>query len=80
MAVPSPTIESAMRVPDPMLTPRPISVAPRSITPGSRIVSHRFLLGDWKPERTETVRVGGVSYLIHLWTVKGKPGSPWGTR
>jgi uncharacterized protein (TIGR03000 family) len=39
---------------------------------GARIVSHRFLMGDWKPEKTETLTVDGEKYLIHLWTIKKK--------
>ena len=36
------------------------------LAPGSRIVSHLFRMGDWKPEKT--VRVGDRS--IYLWTVR----------
>jgi len=46
----------------------------KELKPGSRIVSHRFLMGDWKPEKTEKIDVDGEEYLIHLWTIKGKPG------
>ncbi len=35
------------------------------LRPGTRIVSHRFGIGDWAPERT--VEVGGHQLL--LWTV-----------
>jgi SAM-dependent methyltransferase len=35
------------------------------LRPGTRIVSHRFGLGDWPPERT--VEIGGHEIL--LWTV-----------
>lgn len=37
---------------------------------GARVVSHRFLMGDWKPD--ETVAVGGVEgfeYQLHVWTI-----------
>lgn len=44
----------------------------KTLKPGSRIVSHRFLIGDWKPEKTETIDVAGVPYQIHLWTIKGE--------
>src|SRR5438046_9379949 len=27
----------------------------KTLKPGSRIVSHRFLMGDWKPLKTETI-------------------------
>lgn len=45
----------------------------KTLKPGSRIVSHRFLMGDWKPLKTETV-IGpnGEKYQIHLWKV-GEP-------
>jgi uncharacterized protein (TIGR03000 family) len=37
---------------------------------GARVVSHRFLMGDWKPDKT--VNVGGTEgfdYQLHLWTI-----------
>ncbi len=41
--------------------------------PGTRIVSHRFLLGDWKPDKTETVKgEDGDEYTLHYWEVKKK--------
>lgn len=36
---------------------------------GTRIVSHRFTLGDWQPDQTVTVIDLGIPYLLHLWTV-----------
>jgi precorrin-6B methylase 2 len=36
--------------------------------PGSRVVSHAFDMGDWKPDKTE--RVNGRT--IYLWTVPAK--------
>jgi SAM-dependent methyltransferase len=36
--------------------------------PGSRVVSHAFDMGDWKPDKTE--RVNGRT--IYLWTVPSK--------
>ena len=41
----------------------------KRLKPGSRIVSHRFLMEGWKPEKTETVTIDGEEYKIHLWTV-----------
>jgi len=41
--------------------------------PGTRIVSHRFTLGDWKPDKTETVKgADGEEYTLHYWEVKKK--------
>jgi precorrin-6B methylase 2 len=51
----------------------------KTLKPGSRVVSHRFLMGDdWKPERTETVeaknnRDDDDTYQLHLWTIKKRP-------
>lgn len=37
---------------------------------GSRVVSHRFVMGDWKPDRTLTIKGDdGDEYLLHLWTI-----------
>lgn len=43
----------------------------RTLAPGSRIVSHRFTMGDWQPDRTVSVQSddGGGTYDLHLWTV-----------
>jgi uncharacterized protein (TIGR03000 family) len=45
------------------------------LKPGSRVVSHRFTMGDWEPTTTETIRVSDPEtnttedYLIHLWII-----------
>ena len=37
---------------------------------GSRIVSHRFTMGDWKPDKTMTVSSAeGGDFELHLWTI-----------
>jgi tRNA A58 N-methylase Trm61 len=42
----------------------------KTLKPGSRIVSHRFLMGDWKPARTETFTAeDGDEYEVHLWII-----------
>jgi uncharacterized protein (TIGR03000 family) len=52
---------------------RPILQA--KLKPGSRVVSHRFTMGDWEPTTTETIRVSDPEtnttedYLIHLWII-----------
>lgn len=46
---------------------RPILQA--KLKPGSRVVSHRFTMGDWDPKTTETINVDGEDYLIHLWVI-----------
>ena len=48
-------------------------VLQKTLKPGSRIVSHRFLMGDWKPTRTETFTAeDGDEYEIHLWMIEKK--------
>jgi uncharacterized protein (TIGR03000 family) len=47
----------------------------KTLKPGSRIVSHRFLMGDWKPDKTITLTAKNLEgkdaeYRVHLWTIK----------
>jgi uncharacterized protein (TIGR03000 family) len=46
------------------------------LKPGSRIVSHRFLMGDWAPDKTITVTREGdygiEDFDLHVWTITGK--------
>ena len=42
----------------------------RQLPVGARVVSHRFLMGDWMPDRTVTVTDEyGLPYEVHLWTI-----------
>lgn len=41
------------------------------LKPGTRIVSHAFDMGDWKPE--QTIEVGGV--YVYFWTIPPKDKS-----
>jgi SAM-dependent methyltransferase len=43
------------------------------LRPGSRILSHDFRMGDWKPEQTVRVPWGKLYRTIYLWTVPTKP-------
>ena len=37
---------------------------------GARVVSHRFLMGDWKPDRSVSLEDEyGSGYVVHLWTI-----------
>jgi uncharacterized protein (TIGR03000 family) len=45
--------------------------------PGTRIVSHRFIMGDWKPDKSITVNrpsdyAEAEDFNLHVWTVTGK--------
>jgi uncharacterized protein (TIGR03000 family) len=46
------------------------------LKPGSRVVSHRFIMGDWKPDKSITVNregdYGVEDFHLHVWTVTGK--------
>ena len=43
----------------------------RELRPGTRIVSHDYLLGDWAPDRTETVTAeNGRRHPIYLWIAR----------
>ncbi len=39
------------------------------LRPGTRIVSHQFRIGDWKPDRIEAARAGNRTHPIFLWIV-----------
>jgi hypothetical protein len=40
----------------------------KELKPGTRVVAHKFSIGDWKPDKQETV--DGTT--IFLWTIPGK--------
>ncbi len=58
------------------LNERLMPILQKQLKPGARIVSHRFLMGDWKPEKTVTVDLPDENLpedkLIHLWTIGKK--------
>ena len=39
------------------------------LRPGARVVSHQFRIGDWQPDRSETVWSGSVDHQLFLWVV-----------
>lgn len=48
----------------------------KTLKPGSRVVSHRFKMGDWEPD--ETIKFTAKNnydtdedYVVHRWTIKG---------
>ena len=47
----------------------------RELRPGSRIISHDFRMGDWKPEQTVRVPWGKLYRTVYFWTVPARPGS-----
>ncbi|MFM8273903.1 MAG: TIGR03000 domain-containing protein [Gemmata sp.] len=51
-------------------------VLQKLLKPGTRVVSHRFKLGDWKPDKSVTVNIkegrDAGDYVLHYWEVKEK--------
>src|SRR5207244_13638607 len=46
-------------------------VLQKLLKPGTRVVSHRFKLGDWKPDKTISLKgEDGDEYVLHYWVVK----------
>ena len=45
------------------------TILQRELRPGARVVSHRFLMDDWKPEAEQ--HLDGTS--IYLWTIASRP-------
>ena len=42
----------------------------KSLKVGTRIVSHRFTMGDWAPDKTEKIKgEDGDEYEVHVWTI-----------
>ncbi|MBW4580745.1 MAG: class I SAM-dependent methyltransferase [Tildeniella nuda ZEHNDER 1965/U140] len=44
----------------------------QELKPGTRVVSHDFDMGDWKPERTERINVGGRQHTVYYWVIPSK--------
>jgi hypothetical protein len=42
------------------------------LKPGTRIVSHQFAMGDWKPEKT--IQLNGR--VIYFWTIPARKDPP----
>jgi SAM-dependent methyltransferase len=42
------------------------------LKPGTRVVSHQFRIGDWPPDRAETVWSGTVDHQLFLWVVPAR--------
>jgi uncharacterized protein (TIGR03000 family) len=44
----------------------------KTLKPGSRVVSHRFDMGDWKPNETKKIEVDGEEIELHIWIITEK--------
>jgi SAM-dependent methyltransferase len=48
----------------------------KELRPGTRVISHDFDMGDWKPEKTEKVMDGGAEHTVYYWTIPEKKDQP----
>ena len=47
----------------------------RQLKPGSRVISHDFGMGSWKPDRVERLKdPAGLSRVIYRWRISDPPG------
>ena len=47
----------------------------RQLKPGSRVLSHQFGMGSWKPDRVESLKdTAGLSRTIYRWRIAQPPG------
>ncbi|MGV0025629.1 class I SAM-dependent methyltransferase [Phormidesmis priestleyi] len=47
------------------------------LKPGTRVVSHAFGMGDWRPDRTVLVQDGGRPRMIYLWVIPARVSGTW---
>ena len=45
----------------------------RELRPGTRVVSHEYPIGDWKPDRSTQVESSLKKHTLRFWTVPAKP-------
>ncbi len=67
------TVVTLYLLPDVNLRLRPKLL--RELKPGTRIVSHAFDMGDWKPEKVVKVPSGGTERTVYFWTVPPRGGA-----
>jgi SAM-dependent methyltransferase len=48
----------------------------RELRPGTRVVSHDFHMGDWKPEKVVTLRADRRAHTVFFWTIPEKKDQP----
>jgi SAM-dependent methyltransferase len=52
----------------------------RELAPGSRVVSHDFDMGDWRPDRVQRVRGPVRNHTLYLWHVPADSAGIWRVR
>ena len=61
------TVVTLYLLPDVNLKLRPKLLS--ELKPGTRIVSHNYDMGDWKPEQTVKLTGDGTEHVVYAWTV-----------
>jgi SAM-dependent methyltransferase len=49
----------------------------RELRPGTRIVSHNFGMGEWKPDASSSVDVEDISHEVYLWIIPANISGTW---
>lgn len=49
----------------------------KELKPGTRIVSHNFGMGEWKPDQSSTVMVDDISHEVYLWIIPANVSGTW---
>ena len=49
----------------------------KELKPGTRIVSHNFGMGEWRPDQSSTVMVDDIPHEVFLWTIPANVSGTW---
>ena len=63
-----------------LLTSVNLKLRPRltkDLRAGTRVVSHNFGMGDWKPDQSSTVMVDEISHDVFLWIIPANVSGTW---
>ena len=44
----------------------------RSVRPGTRVISHMFSMGDWRPERQLEVELLPYYHVLYRWVIPAR--------
>jgi SAM-dependent methyltransferase len=47
------------------------------VKPGTRVVSHAFMMGEWEPDEQKTIEINGQSYDAYYWVVPANISGRW---
>ena len=73
----TPQNAAGCRTEPPVSEPSPHTASPAATAaaepplepPGTRVVSHNYDMGDWKPERTIKLNLQSGEHTVYFWTV-----------